>query len=778
MGRARTVLAATMVLTAVLPFGARAAQGPRPDRVEPGLLQTTGMRPVIARFEQRVPDLSDVAGLDVLYRFQSLPAVHATASAAAIRVLAARDDLAYLEADKPVAFDLDSATVASRARDVYDPTVEPATDPILDSAGRIVDGRGVGVAIVDTGLDGLHPDHQAEGKVGGNWIVTPAGLVPSPYSAGTQGHGTHVAGIAAGTGDSSGRVYRGVAPGAALYAFGMGASTIVFPSIAFDWILQHGAAQDPPIRIVNNSWHCADITNCSALNPDHLHIRLAQQLVEAGVVVTWAAGNNGGDGYIAATSVETHNPGVISVGNYNDQDLGIRNGCIYGTSGSSGGSSRGSALDPTTWPDLIAPGNAVMSTWAMTYDLGDGPTSQNPRLPAAGPYGGANAYRVLTGTSMAAPHVAGIVALMLQARPDLSPAEVEYLLKATASKLDCGYPSPRSDPTHPFDGANYVEGHGLVDARAAVLGAQSFSSIPPAPDPEPLPEAFLKARVGIEPTDVFYLTEDGNLSSSAPAATVAAPRVIQQNTPVTYTSEPLVEPVTIDGAEIGLWLGTGGESPFGSLNGGFRLHALLERVDAGGAASAVASNEARLRGTVTAGPMHRLWLVTTPEPVTFSAGERVRLTLRLSTIGSNTLIPEVSMMIYAGAETTPSRVALGVARYPVPPDTQEGCQVRHDCASIGGEVTLSSFACDDSPVGVMWHGPPGSVAWAQCWDTVAVCVVAGEPGDPWGDCEASSVTSPIDDAYTSTCGYRMPDGSRGGAGRCFSVVPLLGRRDS
>ena len=773
--RPRALLIVGMVLASVLAAGARAV--PADVRVEPGLLDVATSVDVLARFDARIPALEHIGGLTVHYRFAGLPAVYATVTPAAVRALAARDDLAYLERDKPVAFDLDSATEASRARDVYDPTVDLSTEPLLDADGKVIDGDGVGVAVVDTGLDGFHPDFAVPGKVGGNRLVTPAGLIDAPYTVGAQGHGTHVAGIAVGTGGLSGRVYRGVAPGATLYAFGFGASTIVFPSMAFDWILQHGAEQDPPIRIVNNSWHCSDIANCSALNPDQLHVRLASQLVEAGVVVTWAAGNRGGDGYIPATSVEARNPGVISVGNYNDQDLGTRAGCIYGTSGSDGGSSRGSAMDPSTWPDVIAPGNAVMSTWAMTYDLTDGPTGQQPRLPAAGPYAGVGAYRVLTGTSMAAPHVAGIVALMLQARPNLSPTDMEYLLKATASKLSCGYPYPRADASHPFDGANYVEGHGLVDARAAVEQALSFDGIPSAPPVEPLPEEFLKVRVGIEPTHPLYLTDDGGLSSSAPADALAPPRVVPQDTPVSFTSAPFDEGVTIDGAELGLWLGSGGEHPFGSVNSGFRLQATLDRLAADGAPSRIAANEARMRGTLTAGPMHRVWVVTTPEPVTIAPGERVRLTLRLSTLGSNTLVPEVPLFVYADAEATPSRIALGTLRYPVPPDTFEGCQVRHDCTRIGGEVTLSSFACDEAAVGVSWFGPPGSVAWAQCWDAIAVCVVPGVLGDPWDSCEASSVSSPIESSYFATCGYRMPDGARGGAGRCFSVVPLLGGGD-
>lgn len=775
MKRLSLVLSVLSFVSGAVPLVGRAMASTVADRVEPGVLAATGPQDVIVRFRERVPaGLARIGGLDVRYRFTSIPAVHARASVAAVRALAARDDLAYLERDKPIEFDLNTATIASRARDVFDPTFDASTPPVLDASGDPIDGAGVGIAIVDTGLDGTHPDFQAPGKVGGNWIVTPGGLVPSTYSAGTQGHGTHVAGIAAGNGAASAGAYRGAAPGATVYAFGMGASTVIFPSIAFDWILTNGAAQHPPIRIVNNSWHCADIAACTVFNPDLIHVRLASRLAEAGILVTWSAGNDGGDGYIATTNIESRNPtpGVISVGNYNDADSGTRGGCIYGREGGEGTSSRGSALDPSTWPDLIAPGGAVMSTWATTYDLGDSTTEQKPRVPAAGPYAGTGTYRALSGTSMAAPHLAGVAALMVQANPSLQPADIEYIMKATASKLSCGTEYARADAAHPFDGANFVEGHGLVDALAAVEAARGFTSIPPAPEVEPLPESFLRVRVGVtDEADLFV--HDGSLRADTPAGDQPTVTVIQQNTPTSFTSEPFAARADVGGVRVSLWTGTTGESAFGSLNGAFRLISTVSRVDTNGVASTIARTDARLRRTPTGSPAHRAWVLPLDEPVLLEAGDRLRLTLELSTVGSNTLIPEIALLLYSDSAATPSKVALGSALWPVFPESDAGCDVRHDCARIGNGVELSSFYCDDSsPIRVRWRGPPGSVAWASCWDQVATCAVPGEPGDPWGECEGTAVRSSFDAGYDTTCGYRSVHGEPGGYGRCESARPL------
>ncbi|HVL32894.1 MAG TPA: S8 family serine peptidase, partial [Actinomycetota bacterium] len=623
-------LAVTLALTAT---GATAGQQARRNGVvEAGLLQETGAIAVVARFARsapaRFPD-----GFEVRYRFVSVPAVYGLASPAALRALSRMEGLAHLGRDKGITFDLDTATVASRARDVWAPA-DPNEPVRVD--GSTVDGAGIGIAIVDTGLDGTHPDFQVAGKVRGNYLVHPQGVVETPYSNGGHPHGTHVAGIAAGNGFASGGTFRGAAPGAALYAFGMGAASIAIPSIAFDWILQHGAQQDPPIRVVNNSWHCTKQQQCRTFNPDDIHIVLATRLVESGVTITWSAGNDGGDGFLANTNIESRNPtpGIISVANYDDDERGLRTRCVTGTS------SRGAATAPETWPDVAAPGRTISSTWAF------GPSTSPPhdttvtRTPD-----GRNTYRQLTGTSMAAPHVAGIVALMLQARPTLSPAEIEYLIKSTATKLACTMRGrlpnpaaadaidrepaehPRADPSHPYDGANFIEGHGLVDARAAVEAAVAFAGIPSAPDTEPLPDAYQRIRIGMSTDRTLYVRGTG-LSDAVPEQRVGAQAALS-DTALSFTSDGS-DGFAAGGVHVEAWIGTTAEYELTFLGRRTTVHADwaglkigVEKLSGTGSTVLVDAKK-ELRLVPAAAPVYRRWTFALETPVVFEVGDRVR----------------------------------------------------------------------------------------------------------------------------------------------------------
>ncbi|HVL86978.1 MAG TPA: S8 family serine peptidase, partial [Candidatus Thermoplasmatota archaeon] len=120
-----------------------------------------------------------------------------------------------------------------------------------------------------------------------------------------------------------------------------------------------------------------------------------------------------------------------------------------------------------------------------TWTLSPGPTV----APDFQSDGGNPWYVTKTGTSMAAPHVAGVVALVRQANPDLTPAQIEHLLETTAFKFASGAPYA-ADPTNPDSLSSFDKGHGLVDAKAAVLAAlarlpdlvvDSVSFLPPSP---------------------------------------------------------------------------------------------------------------------------------------------------------------------------------------------------------------------------------------------------------------------------------------------------------
>jgi subtilisin family serine protease len=268
------------------------------------------------------------------------------------------------------------------------------------------------------------------------------------------GHGTHVAGVAAGRyGLVDGVIpVHGAAPDAALVALGIADNMVSFAGFAgMYWALEHHAdpcgngdlAACPPIRVVNNSWGLFDGT------PSETEDRLQRALIAEGVTVVWAGGNDGGDGSSALTNIYARTPvsGSLLVAGYNDEDAGTPAGAP------SWFSSRGKAGDQVTYPDVAAPADHIMSScrptlyvWCYAFDE----TLQ---------------YSNLSGTSLAAPHVAGIVAQLIEADPSLTPAQIETLLKTTAFPFAAGaaYEAADGGGKTSFD-----KGHGLVDAKAAI----------------------------------------------------------------------------------------------------------------------------------------------------------------------------------------------------------------------------------------------------------------------------------------------------------------------
>jgi serine protease AprX len=391
-------------------------------------------------------------GLTVLHTYTSDDALYLLAPLSAVRDIAEIPQVTYIEKEKPISFTLDTSKDAIDAEGIAH-----LVTGLKDSQGNPIDGRGVGVAVIDTGIDATHPDLPYNDgihpdpvimqnlKVGSvSYLVN---LVPMVNTDSTSGHGTHVAGIVAGQG-SVDAAHKGVAPGARLYGLGVGEmSTTLWTNQALDWVRLNHDQVDPPIRVVTNSW-----TTGTTYDPNAYSSKVVRDLVDAGVVVVFSAGNDGGDGSSIRTSGEAQNPreGVISVGSYDDHDDGRQNG------GLASSSSRGKTLVASSWPDVSAPGVTISSTKAAI---------------SAGGLGVLTAYKELSGTSQAAPHVAGVVALILQANPDLTPAQVEAILEGTAYAFGIGYAKSADDR---YDGSHYAKGHGLVDAWEAVEAAKAW----------------------------------------------------------------------------------------------------------------------------------------------------------------------------------------------------------------------------------------------------------------------------------------------------------------
>ncbi|MFZ2506945.1 MAG: S8 family serine peptidase [Steroidobacteraceae bacterium] len=280
-------------------------------------------------------------------------------------------------------------------------------------------GEGAVIAIVDTGVDALHPDLAASYRGGSNSWFDAFSQYATPRDL--SGHGTQVAGLA--LGGTAGGTSIGVAPRsrwiAARIFDNSGSSSESAVHLAFQWLLDpdgNPATDDAP-DVVNNSWSTTDAGFCnSLLQPD------IDALNAADIAVVFAGGNYGP---APGTSTSpANNANVVSVG------------AIDATETIALYSSRGpSACDGGIYPEVVAPGDSVLTT-----DLS---------------FGGSPFYTLVSGTSFAAPHLSGLMALLRGAAPTATVEAVEAAVQGSAR--DLGIAGPDGD-----------YGHGLIDAVAAL----------------------------------------------------------------------------------------------------------------------------------------------------------------------------------------------------------------------------------------------------------------------------------------------------------------------
>jgi serine protease AprX len=428
--------------------------------------------------------LVEALGGRVLYEVQSIPALFVYAPAAAIAAIAKLDHVILIEYDEPIQYDMDTAILAGNVAPLW----AVATPNITMPDGTVIDGRGVGVAVVDTGVNALNGDLKYKDKVVRNMqaVGIPAdpdrgndpftGVGPINWNDQDDtdggGHGSHVAGIVAGSGAASSGKFKGSAPGASIYGFGSLVSSFWYAVAAWDWIAVNGAQQSPPIKIVTNSWGYSTGTPCD------LSISLTKVekilVLEKGVTMFFSAGNAGGsaDGKVDTTRTQFKCPweGIIGVANMDDQDSGNREGPMASST------SKGKMDDPVTWPDISAPGSKIMAAQGAPQNFA---ANCLPYQLTGGSLTGC--YTEKSGTSMSTPFTAGVGALLLQARPDLKPADVEFILEQTAYKFGLTGEKPieyhvDANMDYRHDGSHFIRGHGLVDAEAAVRFALNYTA--------------------------------------------------------------------------------------------------------------------------------------------------------------------------------------------------------------------------------------------------------------------------------------------------------------
>jgi hypothetical protein len=419
-------------------------------------------------------------GLKSRYEFKVLKAVSAKLPGYLLKKFSTFPEIAYIERNLPMIRDMDMSLSVVNATLAWDShVVRNGID-----LGNI-DGTGVTVCVVDTGIDAGHPDLDYTEKTlfnmhdigGGNWVEMENSDI-------NYGHGTHVAGTVAGNGDASAGARSGVAPGANLIGLSVSIpEQMTTPTIetyiqGLEWVYEHSRPDNNPynIRCATNSWH----SSVGEYDPEQaLTIMIEKLAFENNVITTWSAGNDGRDdpeGNTITTSQQGNTPVGIMVAAYERDGSAVTDF-----------SSRGQVGLNHTYPDLGAPGRSIWSCSARRTVI------------SGGTYIGGNTnpyYLAISGTSMSTPHIAGTVALLWQAAPSMKMStihedysgddpswwnnsrtlvhEVELILEAA-----CKYLEPTEEngviagPTSALPGwngkyADYVQGYGIINVQRAV----------------------------------------------------------------------------------------------------------------------------------------------------------------------------------------------------------------------------------------------------------------------------------------------------------------------
>ena len=404
-----------------LPEGRGMERGERINKVIDSLQQTANETQGPVRFflrsRKRQGTVKDFTPLWILNGFS------VTANASAINELSKLPDVLSITPDA-----IDIVPVSS------DPTlsnpeqnISLVSAPLLWNLGYT--GQGVVMATMDSGVDLNHPELSSRWRGGVNSWYDPFGQHAMPFDA--SGHGTWTMGVMVGS--DLGGTSIGVAPNAQWIAVKIfndqGSSTATAIHLGYQWLLNpdNDPATDDAPQVVNNSW-AYGAPGCNLeFEPD------LQSLRAAGILPVFAAGNSGPAG--GSSNSPANNPSAFAVGAINNNSL------IYGLS------SRG----PTTcggstgvFPELVAPGVNIYST-----DLG-------------------GFYTTSSGTSMSAPHVSAGLALLLSAYPNLSAAQQEAALIASATDLGTG-------------GADDIYGNGRMDLFSAFQWLANMPTETPAP---------------------------------------------------------------------------------------------------------------------------------------------------------------------------------------------------------------------------------------------------------------------------------------------------------
>lgn len=451
------------------------------------------LKPVIITFDHK-PTSSDFLMLKSLgigggYRLQELPMVLTKINKTQFNALSQRNDIKSLYGNhllKPL--NNQSRKFIGVEKLMSDAEVTTRL------GGLPVSGKNIGIAYVDTGIDATHPDLKLGESVIQN-VLFPTAEVPLnlpsefvpivpvedlPFTDAEGGHGTFGAGVTAGTGKASGGFYAGVAPGAKLIGITAGndAGLSTFAIVqGLEYALVNQFRYN--IRVCNNSYG----TTLAARPYDPFDpINVATRTMhDRNITVVFAAGNDGD----APDMINPYSiaPWVISVAAGEKQGLGTpasfsSRGNDNGTGTDTPGQPADELAAPNLRPDVMGSGVDIKSTRskgpgvtnvAGTLPVFVGANDLSTIPPAFLPY-----YTTSQGTSFSTPQVSGVVALMLEANPLLSPDEVVTILRQTAT------PMPYEERVV---GAGYVDAHNAVRQALALSAVAHPANLFPSPDP-------------------------------------------------------------------------------------------------------------------------------------------------------------------------------------------------------------------------------------------------------------------------------------------------------
>ena len=408
-------------------------------------------------------------GAETKAEFPSLKAQLVTVKGGSIANLATHSNVAYVSPNRKLRGALDHVVTAINA-------------DVAFASGW--DGSGIGVAVLDSGVSSVN-DLNSDGNYQPSRIVYSQSFVAGDTSTGDPyGHGTHVSGIIAGNAYDSQYsynypgVYRGIAPAAKIINLrvldgnGAGTDSSVISAIQTAINLQ----STYNIRVLNLSL-ARGVYESYTLDP---LCQAVESAWRAGIVVVVAAGNMGqyngaGTNGYATIGAPGNDPYVITVGASNTHATGLQASQTM-TSYSSKGPT---AFDHIVKPDLVAPGNQVVSRKLST---GNALATLYPGLMQypcnssrtnCSSFYGASRYMRLSGTSMATPVVSAVAALLLEKSSSLTPDQVKARLMKTAWKGFSNYTTATdltTGVTYSIEQDMFAVGAGSVDAAAALNG--------------------------------------------------------------------------------------------------------------------------------------------------------------------------------------------------------------------------------------------------------------------------------------------------------------------